>query len=106
AGVLGVVTALVVLAVVGLLRRELAVRPVALVAGAAAIVLVGSLAIRTADLDAFARFLGASPGKQQAHPTKIQTYAHRTLLVSLGDKIWLDHPVLGVRFEGAGGPDN
>ena len=105
AGVLGVMTALVVLAVVGLLRRDLAARPVALVAGAAAIVLVGSLAIRTADLDAFASFLGASPGKQQAHPTKIQTYAHRTLLVWLGYKIWLDHPVLGVGFEGSGEPD-
>jgi O-antigen ligase len=105
AGVLGVMTALVVLAVVGLLRRTLAVRPVALVAGAAMIVLVGSLAIRTADLDAFARFLGASPGKQQAHPTKIQTYAHRTLLVWLGYRIWLDHPVLGVGFEGSGEPD-
>jgi O-Antigen ligase len=98
AGVLGVVTAVVVLAVVGLLRRELAARPVVLVGAAAAIVLVGSLAIRTADL-------GASPGKQQAHPTKIQTYAHRTLLVWLGYRIWLDHPVLGVGFEGSAEPD-
>lgn len=106
AGVLGVMTALVVLAAVGLLRRELVGRPVALVAGAAVIVLVGSLAIRTADLDAFARFVGASPGKQQAHPTKIQTYAHRTLLVWLGYKIWLDHPMLGVGFEGSAEPDN
>jgi len=57
AGVLGVVTALAVLAIVGLLRRELAVRPVALVAAAAVIVLAGSIAIRGADLDAFARFL-------------------------------------------------
>jgi hypothetical protein len=106
AGVLGVLTALVVLAVVGVLRRELAVRPVALVATAAAVVLVGSIAIRGADLDAFARFLGASPGKQQAQPTKIQTYAHHTLLVWLGYKIWLDHPVLGVGFEGSEEPDN
>jgi O-antigen ligase/polysaccharide polymerase Wzy-like membrane protein len=106
AGVLGVMTALVVLAAVGLLRRDLEVRPVALVASAGVIVLVGSLAIRTADLDAFARFVGASPGKQQAHPTKIQTYAHRTLLVWLGYKIWLDHPVLGVGFEGSAEPDN
>ncbi len=106
AGVLGVVTALVVLAIVGLVRRELAVRPVARVAAAAAIVLVGSIAIRGADLDAFVRFLGAAPGKQQAQPTKIQTYAHRTLLVWLGYKIWLDHPVLGVGFEGSAEPDN
>jgi O-antigen ligase len=105
AGVLGVLTALVVLALVGLLRRELALRPVALVAAAAVVVLVGSIAIRGADLDAFARFLGATPGKQQAQPTKIQTYAHRTLLVWLGYQIWLDHPVVGVGFEGSAEPD-
>lgn len=105
AGVLGVVTALVALALVAVLRRELAVRPVALVAAAAAIVLVGSIAIRSADLDAFASFLGANAGKKQAQPTKIQTYAHHTLLVWLGYKIWLDHPVLGVGFEGSQEPD-
>lgn len=105
AGVLGVVTALVALALVAVLRRELAVRPVALVAAAAAIVLVGSIAIRSADLDAFASFLGASPGKKQAQPTKIQTYAHHTLLVWLGYKIWLDHPVVGVGFEGSEEPN-
>ena len=105
AGVLGVVTALAVLALVALVRRELFTRRVALVAAAGLIVLVGSIAIRGADLDAFARFLGASPGKQQAQPTKIQTYAHRTLLVWLGYQIWLDHPVLGVGFEGSAEPD-
>jgi O-antigen ligase len=106
ASVLGVATALVVLALIALRRRELAPRPIALVAIAAVIVLVGSIAIRGADLDAFTRFLGATPGKQQAHPTKIQTYAHRTLLVWLGYRIWLDHPVLGVGFEGSAEPDN
>ena len=105
AGVLGVVTALAVLAMVSLARRELAVRPVALVSLAAVIVLAGSIAIRGSDLDAFARFLGASPGRQQAHPTKIQTYAHRTLLVWLGYQIWLDHPVLGVGFAGSAEPN-
>jgi O-antigen ligase len=106
ASVLGVATALVVLALIALRRRELAPGPIALVAVAAVIVLVGSIAIRGADLDAFTRFLGATPGKQQAHPTKIQTYAHRTLLVWLGYRIWLDHPVLGVGFEGSAEPDN
>jgi O-Antigen ligase len=105
ASVLGVATALVVLALIALRRRELAPRPIALVAVAAVIVVVGSIAIRGADLDAFTRFLGATPGKQQAHPTKIQTYAHRTLLVWLGYEIWLDHPVLGVGFEGSAEPD-
>ena len=105
ASVLGVATALVVLALIALARRELAPRALGLVAGAAVIVLVGSIAIRGADLDAFARFLGASPGKKQSNPTKIQTYAHRTLLVWLGYQIWIDHPAIGVGFEGSAEPD-
>jgi O-antigen ligase len=64
------------------------------------------VAIRGSDLDAFARFLGAHPGRTQAQPTKIQTYAHRTLLVWLGYRIWKDHPVLGVGWEGSAEPAN
>jgi O-antigen ligase len=104
ASVLGLATALVALGVVLLVRRELEPRRVAAVAAAGAIVLLGAVAIRGSDLDAFARFLGASPGKQQAAPAKIQTYAHRTLLVWLGLEIWKDHPLLGVGWEGSAEP--
>ena len=64
------------------------------------------MAIRGSDLDAFARFLGASPGAQQSQPSKIQTYAHRTLLVWFGFEIWKDHPLLGVGWEGSAEPAN
>ena len=73
---------------------------------AAAIVLVGAIAIRGSDLDAFVRFLGASPGKQASHPAKIQTYAHRTVLAWIGYEIWKDHPLLGVGWEGSAEPAN
>jgi O-antigen ligase len=106
ASVLGLATALVALAAVLVARHELAPRRVAVVGAAAAIVLVGVIAIRGSDLDAFARFLGASPGRQAAQPTKIQTYAHRTVLAWIGFEIFKDHPLLGVGWEGSAEPAN
>lgn len=105
ASVLGLAASLVALGAVLLLRRELAPRRLAAVAAAAVIVAGGALAIRATDLDAFVRFLGASPGKQ-AHPAKVQTYAQRTVLVWIGYEIWKNHPVLGVGWEGSAEPAN
>jgi O-antigen ligase len=106
ASVLGLATALVVLAVVLVVRGELAARRAAAIGAVAAVVAVGAIAIRGSDLDAFARFLGASPGTQHSTPTKVQTYAHRTLLAWLGWRIWTDHPLLGVGWEGSAEPVN
>jgi O-antigen ligase len=105
ASVLGLGTALVAGAVVLLLRRELDLRRVVASAAVAAIVVAGAVAIRGADLQAFARFLGASTTSTKPE-AKVQTYAHRTLLVWLGFEIWKDHPVLGVGWEGSAEPAN
>jgi O-antigen ligase len=104
ASVLGLLTALVVLAIVVWLRGELELRRAGAVAAVAAVVVAGAVAIRGSDLDAFARFLGASPGAEPDNPAKVQTYAHRTLLAWLGFEIWKDHPVLGVGWEGSREP--
>jgi O-antigen ligase len=106
ASVLGLATALVALGVVLLLRRELVPRRVVAIGAVAAVVALGVVAIRGSDLDAFARFLGASPGTTTSQPTKVQTYAHRTLLAWIGFEIWKDHPVLGVGWEGSAEPVN
>src|SRR5439155_8934546 len=106
ASVLGLGTALAVLLAVLVLRRELVLRRVVLVGAIAAVVLLGVVAIRGSDLDAFARFLGASPGATSGPPEKVQTYAHRTLLAWIGFEIWKDHPVLGVGWEGSAEPVN
>ncbi len=106
ASVLGLATALVVLAIVLALRRELAVRRLVTVGAVSLVVLAGVVAIRGSDLDAFARFLGAKPGTSQPQPTKVQTYAHRTLLAWLGWQIFLDHPLVGVGWEGSAEPAN
>jgi O-antigen ligase len=106
ASVLGLATALAILAIVFVVRREIVPRRATAVAAIAGVVVVGVVAIRGSDLDAFARFLGASPGKSQAQETKVQTYAHRTLLAWIGWEIWKDHPVLGVGWEGSAEPAN
>jgi O-antigen ligase len=103
ASVLGLATALVALAVVLFVRGDLERRRVARVAAVAVIVIGGAVAIRGSDLSAFARFLGA---KQHATQARVQTYAHRTLLVWLGWQIWKNHPVAGVGWEGSAEPVN
>ncbi|MDX6473969.1 MAG: hypothetical protein QOK22_2785 [Gaiellaceae bacterium] len=104
ASVLGFATALVALVVVIVVRHELQPRRLAVVAAVAAVTVLGTVAIRGSDLEAFARFLGAS--KHQAPATKVQTYSHRTLLAWLGFEIWKDHPLVGVGWEGSGEPAN
>jgi hypothetical protein len=102
-GVLGLVAAAVAIVAVQLVRGELQPRRVLAIGGACAIVLLGAVAIRGSDLDAFVHFVGAST-KEQPQGDKVQTYAHRTLLLWLGYQIWRDHPLLGSGFEAATEP--
>jgi O-antigen ligase len=104
ASVLGIATALVVAGVVALVRRELALRRALVVAVAALVAAAGVIVIRGHDLSAFARFLGASKEQPTQPQSKVQTYAHRTLLVWIGYRIWRDHPLLGVGWEASAEP--
>jgi len=106
ASVLGVVTALAALAIVLVVRRELAPRRAAAAASVVLVVVAGAAAIRGTDLEAFARFAGATPETKPERATKIETYAHRTLLAWLGARIWRDHPIAGVGWEGSAEPAN
>lgn len=106
AAVLGLATALAVLLVVLVVRREVDLRRLAAIGAAALVVLGGAVAIRGSDLDAFARFLGASPGSKSSHATKVQTYAHRTLLTWIGFQIWKGEKLTGVGWEGSAEPAN
>jgi O-antigen ligase len=105
ASLLGLATALGILAVVLFVRRRLLIRRL-VVAGAVSLIVAGGIvAIRGSDLGAFARFLGASPRAAKVQ-TKVQTYAHRTLLAWIGFEIWKDNPLLGVGWEGSSEPVN
>jgi O-antigen ligase len=100
AALLGIATALAL--VLALLLRADRRRALAL-AAVLAVVAAGSLAIRTADLSAFQRFLGGNPA-DTSNPNKVQTYSHRTLLSYIGLRIWRDHPLLGVGWQGSNDP--
>lgn len=106
ASVLGLAAALILLLIVLIARGELHPRRVAVTAATCAVVLLGAVTIRGSDLDNFVRFLGLSQTPQQTQQTKVQTYAHRTLLAWIGFEIWKDHPLLGVGWEGSAEPGN
>jgi O-antigen ligase len=96
---LGLATAFAVVLLV-VLRR--APRRAVALAAVLAVVAAGSLAIRTADLSAFHRFLGGHSSSGNAH--KVETYAHRTTLAYIGYRIWRGHPLLGVGWQGSKDP--
>jgi hypothetical protein len=106
ASVIGLAIGLVAVAVVAAVRRELDTRRVAVVTAVAVVAAAGVVVIRGQDLSAFARFVGASPRQEDTSPNKVQTYAHHTLLLWFGYRIWIDHPVLGVGWEGSAEPAN
>jgi O-antigen ligase len=106
AALLGLATAVVVSGATLLVRRELRPGRTVAIGAVAAVVAAGTLAIRGSDLDAFARFLHATPGTSHSQPGKIQTYPQRTLLVWIGYQEWRHHPWLGVGWEGSAEPAN
>lgn len=106
AGALGLVTGAVVLVVVLWARHELTLRRVGAAAVVVGVVLLGTVAIRGNDLEAFARFAGASTSSSASPAAHVQTYSQRTLLAWIGYEIWKGHPLLGVGWQGSDEPAN
>ncbi len=100
AGILGLVPAALLAAAAaarhGVVRRRV-------LAGTLATVTVASLGIvvlRAGDFGQFFRFLGVRQA-QTSTSSNIQTYSQRTLLAYIGARIWLDHPIVGVGWQGS-----
>lgn len=104
ASVAGLATGLVLLALILFARREVDIRRLAAVAAAGLLVLAGTLAIRSSDLNAFRRFVNSAPASSQSSANRTPSYAHRTLLSWLGWEIWKGHKLLGVGWEGTTEP--
>ena len=85
-------------ALVLLMRRR-----VATIATILAVVTVGVLMIRSSALSDGLKFLGVKQGSGGAS-THIQSYRQRALLAYIGGRVFLDHPLLGVGFEGSSDP--
>jgi O-antigen ligase len=100
ASLLGLFLAGVLLVAVGVRERV----PVARlgVAGAVLVaVALGVLALRGGDVADFLRFAQHEP----TQPTEqVETYSHRTLLAYIGGRIFLDHPLGGVGWQGSSEP--
>lgn len=111
-GSLGLILAGAVAAVVGLFlaapaavlvarrRSGISAGRVAVIAALVAAVSVGIFALRGRDFDQFLRFLGVRVTERETREN-IQTYAQRTLLAYIGGRIFLDHPVVGVGWQGS-----
>ena len=100
AGVLGLGLAAAGIGLVALRRRELAPRRAVAIAGVVLVVGFGTALMRAGDIGSFFRFLGVEQS-QQADAGEVQSYSQRTLLAYIGLKIFLDHPLLGVGWQGS-----
>jgi O-antigen ligase len=74
------------------LRRVAAILAIAAVAGG------GVVLLRGGDIASFLHFLGVGKKEQTAG---VETYTQRTLLVYVGWRIFLDHPAVGVGWDGS-----
>jgi hypothetical protein len=98
AAVIGLVLA--VAAIVLLSRRSLARAGLAVALTGA--VAVGVFALRSGDVGDFLRF---AQDDTPASSSDVETYSQRTLLAYIGWRIFLDHPVAGVGWQGSAQPE-
>jgi hypothetical protein len=99
AGAAGVALAAVAALVFAARRRRLNLRRVGVLAGTVAVVATGVLLMRSGDVTQFVRSLGIG---SKPKPTRdVESYVHRSLLAYIGVRIFLDHPVVGVGWEGS-----
>jgi O-Antigen ligase len=86
-----------------LLTRRRGQRRFARIAALCSIVLVvgvGAVTLRSSAISASLQFIGLE--RESTTTTEhVQSYAHRTLLGYIGLRIWLDHPVFGVGWQGS-----
>jgi O-antigen ligase len=77
-------------------RGTVRARQVAAVAAILLVVTVGTSLMRATAIEKFAEFLGL---RDRVEDTRVESYAHRTLLGYIGLRIWLSHPVAGVGWQ-------
>jgi O-antigen ligase len=101
AGAIGFAVAAAAAMLVGVRLGSLTRRRAGLAGATVALVALGILALRGGDFDQFLRWAGLREKEQQT-TAEVQTYAQHTLLAYLGYRIWRDHPLLGVGWQGSG----
>ncbi|HSC90717.1 MAG TPA: O-antigen ligase family protein [Gaiellaceae bacterium] len=99
AGVLGLALGVAALLVLARALRPYPWRRAAVAVAAVAVVAAGTVAMRSETLTDFLRFLSTDEQTQD-----IESYSQRTLLLYIGGRIFLDHPVVGVGLRGSEEP--
>jgi hypothetical protein len=100
AGVIGIGVAA---AVAALLARMRGLGPslarLGALAGVVALVAGGVLALRSANVDTFLRFLGIKPGVESSTQLEGSSFAQRVVLGYIGLRVFVDHPLVGVGWQ-------
>ena len=99
AGALGIGLAAIAAVVVGARRHILSVARAGAVVAVAVVVGAGVLLMRSGDVTSFIRFLGI--GHEPKKETDVESSVHRSLLAYIGVRIFADHPILGVGWQGS-----
>lgn len=95
--VLGVLAAAGAVLLVGRLRRTLDRRRALAIVGLAAVVALGTAALRGPQVEAVLRFVGLA--EKEPPSGGIESYAHRGVLAYIGFRVFLDHPVVGAGWQ-------
>ena len=104
AGALGIGLAALAAIVIGARRHVLTRGRGAAVAAIAVVVGVGVLLMRSGDVTDFIRYLGI--GHKPKTERNVESYVHRSLLAYIGVRIFADHPLVGVGWQGSEEEDN
>jgi len=94
----GLAAAALVALLIGLRRRTLRGLRVAAIIAVTAVCALGLVAIRGSDIYQFARYVGLARANTATHH-RVQTYAQRTLMLYIGYRVWLAHPVFGAGWQ-------
>ena len=104
AGALGIGLAAIAAIVVGARRHVLSLARAASIFAIAVVVGVGVLLMRSGDVTSFIRFLGI--GHEPKKTADVESSVHRSLLAYIGVRIFADHPIVGVGWQGSEEYDN
>ncbi len=100
AGVLGLGLAAAGILALVVVRRELRPARALALAGVVVAIAGGTSLMRAGDLGQFFEFVGLER-RSAADAGDVQSYSQRTVLAYVGLKIFLDHPLLGVGWQGS-----
>jgi O-antigen ligase len=99
AGALGIALAATAALVVATRRHVLTLARAAALVAVAVVVGAGVLLMRSGDVTSFIRFLGI--GHEPKKTADVESSVHRSLLAYIGVRIFADHPILGVGWQGS-----